>query len=1402
MARWEQLEADPELAGPWHLLFEQVQSPRHVLSELLQNADDAGATSARAEIIDGHFLFSHNGSDFTERQFASLCRFGFSEKRNLHTIGFRGIGFKSTFSLGQPVQLMTPTLATAFHRDRFTAPTWQSNAPVVDETVIQVAIQDSRLEAELLACFDQWQANPASLLFFKHVNTLTLGSSVIEWSNPSPGPTPNSAWWTLQEGEHPPHLLFTSDEEPFPPDAQAEIKNTRLLAQSEEYELPPCRVELVLGPEGRLFVVLPTAVETNLPFACNAPFLQEPDRKQIKDPATSPTNRWLLERVGRLAAGAMLAWLAAEDIPPEQRAQAYDLMPVADRSDTSLQGLCSAIVVDAFDSAISHNPYVLADINKLVPAGQCLSVPTALMGVWSSKELLRLLGNDSNLLVSRHCSPANLQKLADRREIIPVSRSSVVVRLKSVTPTKPQSWRQLLTLWSYLFDDLPPFEWANNSLRGLHIVPVQGQSVLFPAGEVTPLSEKRLLTSDDDWAFLSVRLKAYNRNWCKFLAEQRLLAERQSDMSAANLVERAYELQSHLKLTESSDLNQVMRKVADAFFMNNQVPISDCVRLAQIAARLGATVGPEFRFVTKDRRLTHTLTNVVADESGAVAAIVPEAWAELHLLHDRYWQDWTSCSREEWSAWIDSGKASLVRFPAPKLSPQTFWLKTEFDLVLSSHGFAGTYETPYKTQHFELNDFDFEQSLWEHWNWLASNDQSFWARLVGSILAGGPAFWIKSVSSDAFHFRTDGKVKQKIISSGVSSSWISRLRDLPCLFDRKGIPRKPLDLMRRSAATEPLLDVEHSLPVDVDTEANRPILNALGVRSTPTGPKQILERIRALAETDSPPIAEVEKWYRRLDDLFLSCTSEQTREIRELFVSEALILSASHGWVRSQEVFISATADDVPDTPLIRSSVQDLELWGRIHVAPRPNAELILQWLRELPKGEPLSSDLAKRVKPNLARLGVAAWEQCGRWLNLSNEWVPTTDLKYSVSMRSLTKTHELFPAVKRATADFQMLDFETLGRYPFADVPALASCLEEQVSGNAVQSFVKHEKLWLECLAKNLARIEVPSEVDQARLHEAAIRLAQTEWRQGVGLETVPYLDGMPVGPARRVPAVWSGLTLYVAEASFAQQAAPVAREIVRCFDLLSQSNALKSSLIEAIGFCSERANTDIVEYLEQEFTLGSALFATPEKPAEATTAVLIRPVEGQPVSEAPTEETPKPAEDQEPSKQQQAPVGEHPTPPAPEPNRTHQQRDSNRPDKPSLVERYAATMGLRSDGNGKFIGPTGTVLLRSAEGMFPWEFREGTTSSMRLLPLDHCLEREPITLDAEVWSLLTGAPEACALLVLAPNGAPLLLTGRELAEGLGDGSFGIYPARCRITKTRVKTTSTSSWEARNLDS
>ena len=157
--RWDQLEQDPVLAGPWHQLFKQVQSPRHVVSELLQNADDAGATKASVDIQDGDFVFTHNGEDFIEEHFTSLCRFGYSNKRALHTIGFRGVGFKSIFSLGNEVRLNTPSLSVAFHRERFTEPVWQArNGMSAFHTEILVEIIDDHRLHELEKNLEDWRA--------------------------------------------------------------------------------------------------------------------------------------------------------------------------------------------------------------------------------------------------------------------------------------------------------------------------------------------------------------------------------------------------------------------------------------------------------------------------------------------------------------------------------------------------------------------------------------------------------------------------------------------------------------------------------------------------------------------------------------------------------------------------------------------------------------------------------------------------------------------------------------------------------------------------------------------------------------------------------------------------------------------------------------------------------------------------------------------------------------------------------------------------------------------------------------------------------------------------------------------------------------------------------------------
>ncbi len=337
--RWGQLEADPELAGPWHQLFNQVQSPRHVLSELLQNADDAGASKAAVRVDNGHFIFEHDGEDFTEEQFESLCRFAYSNKRSLHTIGFRGIGFKSTFSLGNCVKLFSPSLSVCFFKKRFTLPDWiPGDSPKSDLTRIQVEIGNENVATDIKKNIDEWLKNPVSLLFFKNVRRMRINDEEVHWGSIGPGPVVNSEWMALNEDVGKEYLLIQSNEEPFPDDALEEIKNERSLTVDNEAEFPPCRVEIVLGAKGHLYVVLPTGVETELPFACNAPFIQDPARLKIKDVEMSPTNCWLLNRIGTLAASAMLQWLNQTDSQTIERAPAYGLLPDVDREKQSLEG--------------------------------------------------------------------------------------------------------------------------------------------------------------------------------------------------------------------------------------------------------------------------------------------------------------------------------------------------------------------------------------------------------------------------------------------------------------------------------------------------------------------------------------------------------------------------------------------------------------------------------------------------------------------------------------------------------------------------------------------------------------------------------------------------------------------------------------------------------------------------------------------------------------------------------------------------------------------------------------------------------------------------------------------------------------------------------------------------------
>jgi hypothetical protein len=1378
--RWDQLEGDPVLAGPWHQLFRQVQSPRHVLSELLQNADDAGATQASAQVTGDAFVFEHDGGDFEEDHFRSLCRFGYSNKRALHTIGFRGIGFKSTFSLGDQVDLITPSLAVSFHRRRFTEPRWLAEREETDGlTRIRVRIADANRRLEIEKNLLEWKASALSLLFFRNIRRLKIGDSVIHWGSMGAGPVEDSEWMGLHGNERDAYLLIRSEAEPFPPEALEEIRQERMVDSDAEASFPPCRVEIVLGAPGRLFVVLPTGVDTQLPFACNAPFIQDPARMKIKDPETSPTNRWLLERAGRLAGRAMLRWVGHKELAMVERVEAYGLLPGSESRSDVLARACAESVANAMDEVIRGQPILLTENGTQVGSDQAIALPASLFDVWPDPAILSRLDGAGREPLSRHVQTAYRVMLSRRGLVELMDKAKLFEVLQTVRMPQPVSWRQLLALWAFVTPDLVEYRYRQVA-RAVRVLPAQGKDHLCSAGELVRLGEKKLLNSDEDWEFLSSRLLVLNQNWTRFLAEQRRIADSRDDASPNEGVEASFEFLEETGLDDASDANKVIDRVAAGLFASGSVTLSECVQLAHIAARLGVKAGESFRFATVDRKLHSINDTMLFDENGRLEPLLSPKRRESQLLHGDYSTDFKSCSREEWLHWIATGAAGLHSFIPFRRTSTSLWSKARVETEAAKRGAKSPLEFHYKTRSFALEDWDYDTEDWAWWQSMEGEDPAIWVQIVAQVFAQRPLYWSSAASARLLHVATTGN-SRSMTTGPLLPAWALRLRELPCLEDTRGFRRKPGDLLRRTAETEPFLDLEPFVAGVMDREATRPLLDLLGVHGVPANPARILDRLRSLAGLDAPPVSEVDKWYRRLDQLATICSTSDLIALRGAFRAEKLILAQDGSWNSSASVFQQASEDDAPGAALVRPAVVELALWQKIGVAERPDAELALAWLRSLPSGFPVPSTDVRRVRALLARHPLRVWMECGHWLNLASEWVSTSELSLALTMQSLVAWRDLYPSVKQKTADLQNLRAETAEEPPFSTLARLAGRIEERLEQDPSELGTPAITAWTSTLGRELCRVELESEEETGRVRALAARLRDTGWTMASMLRTIPYVDGVPAGTPRTAEVLWLDRQLLVGPLPMARQARRVPEKIAEAFG--------RPDIRAALDYSFERPADDIRDYIAGNFTLAESPDAPAgEGPPEAgsikesgsspqTDDRAIGPLQ----SASPHDEVnvagdlvvgPEPVLEDRPM------TG---TPPLPPP--TPRPRAPVGPPKVSLMEQFALSRAFRLEGPDHYRHVDGSSMVRQPGAPFPWERHDRSgVLQRRYLPIDRCLEAEPVELDAAAWGLLESRPEIYALILQQREGPPVELTGQAVLAMHGEGKLTLYPSGYRL--------------------
>lgn len=1368
--RWDQLENDEELARPWRLLFEQIQSPRHVVSELLQNADDAGATEATVEISGGEFIFGHNGEDFNHEQFASLCQFGFSNKRTLHTIGFRGVGFKSTFSLGDEVRLITPTLSVAFHQQRFTEPIWTESDVASDgHTEIRVVIRNEAVRKELAKGLQEWSHSPASLIFFNNIRCLRVAGQEIRWRSHGVGPVDGSKWISISSRSGARYLAIRSVEQDFPEDALREIRNERRTPAADT-DFPTCRIELVLGMKGRFFVVLPTGVLTQLPFACNAPFIQDPARMKIKDPAMSPTNRWLLKRAGELAADAMLGWLGNRSLDLGERAQAYGLLPDVDRKDSSIEGSCGVIVEQSFEVRIEGTKLLLTEAGRLEAAGNCLAVADELLTVWSPEQVSAAFGADNPAILSRHISGPDRNKLLNWGHVDLLEKLEVLAALKSTHLPRPQSWRQLLILWTYVSDEIIS-PWSSH--RNARILPVQGKEHLYAADEVVRPGP-RLSLKSADWAFLTPFLLALDPNWTNYLLDQSGAAETGNDAALQRQIESANRCMSALGLDASTSVDRVMGSIADSFFaQGSSYRISDYVRLAHIAAKLKAAVPHSFKFVTQARRAVPA--PVLADLDDDLGAFVDADWYSKNVLHDAYAEPSATCTSDEWQQWTRSDDSRLETFVPFQQTEKPVWNRAELTKDLRRRGMEGDPYFHYKRDNFTVTDWNFAPSHWQHWSSFAEDDDRFWSKLMTRILEQPRSYWTKAQSARADHM--GNTYTHRVTRELLLPAWILRFRDLPCLPDTLGRPRHPAELLLRTPETEPLINVESFVHADLDTEASRSLLLLLGVSAKPTGPERLLERLRALAGSETPLVPEVQKWCYSLDRLFEHCSSNDVQAIKTAFAEGKLILTDCEEWASADEIFLHSDQDGLLETDLIHPALRELTFWRKIGVSEYPTEEMEIEWLKSLPPGEKLTPTQTRRIRHLLGLCPGRVWRECGHWLNLAGDWVPVSSLEYCLTMQSLVSWSHLFPAVKTTTADFQRLSSAACQSTPFSTLPRLGDAIEERFR---MQSELPQaqRKPWIVALGKGLKRIVLDDAEQTRRVRELAHRLERTRWQVAGGMESVPYINGKPAGISRTMEVSWQGDVLYVQNSSPARMAKAVGRELGGAFE--------NRDIADTVKYCYERDEAFIVEHLASTFDL-APLVEVEVEPALAPDVSIVAPDIGAnvlPEADASLHVTGDGGTDGS----NRVDDGEEASMLVDLDDRAHSHERAQRPraPHPKLIERFAKSHGFSMADNDRFVHTDGRRLEKTLQNAFPWELRSASGNIAKYYwPKEQCLQQGPLQLSSDIWELCERYPERYSLILTDVTGAPVEISGRQLVNMLELEILALYPATYRLNFT-----------------
>lgn len=308
----------------------------HYALELIQNAEDANATSMLFRFEPKRLIVWNDGDPFSRRDVKDISDAALSHKRN--KIGFFGVGFKAVFTVTDRPQIVSGKFN--FELTDFIYPRERAELGFADELYSPNRGSTFVLpyDANKVASVDELveavrELDARLLLFLRHIRSVRF--ETIKDSG-------SETWTVARTGQNPTILTNTATQETtkwrvfrssmkIPDGLEVPESKLGITRTYPVVAFPEAGTETRSVRSAPLFCYLPTRRTTGLPFLVNADFVPTSGRNDIE---RSDWNDWLLRQLGKLA-GRSAASLADS---PASAVGLFDFVPLKeDVADDQIQ---------------------------------------------------------------------------------------------------------------------------------------------------------------------------------------------------------------------------------------------------------------------------------------------------------------------------------------------------------------------------------------------------------------------------------------------------------------------------------------------------------------------------------------------------------------------------------------------------------------------------------------------------------------------------------------------------------------------------------------------------------------------------------------------------------------------------------------------------------------------------------------------------------------------------------------------------------------------------------------------------------------------------------------------------------------------------------------------------------